>query len=128
MLFIRREWSEVKQWNWESSRQLVIDKGFHLLFWFGSTFQFLNIQHTVWKNEKFIWIFCHHLLKLSEKPSLAIIELDRGVNHWLWFYYGIQLRYVCTLYLLIIMKLNLTIISWDLRDCHSDKWKFSMLD
>ena len=27
---------------------------------------------TVWENEKFIWIFCQHLLKLSEKPSSAI--------------------------------------------------------
>ena len=27
-----------------------------------------------WENEKFIWIFCQHLLKLSEKPSLAIIK------------------------------------------------------
>ena len=26
------------------------------------------------ENEKFIWIFCQHLLKLSEKPSSAIIN------------------------------------------------------
>ena len=30
-----------------------------------------NITYSVWENEKFIWIFCQHLLKLSEKPSSA---------------------------------------------------------
>ena len=45
-----------KNWSWLLTKGMNKEKRRRLYF-------------TVWKNEKFIWIFCHHLLKLSEKPS-----------------------------------------------------------
>ena len=33
----------------------------------------------MWKNEKFFWIVCQHLLKLSEKPSSAIIYKTKEI-------------------------------------------------